>query len=68
MITANLTPGQKIRFDFSCTQGGQVYAIDVVPDPTVPPNPSLTSSRSRASAPPPAPRSRPTTKLVRRMT
>jgi cold shock CspA family protein len=33
---ANLTPGQKIRFDFSCTQGGQVYAIDVVPDPTVP--------------------------------
>jgi cold shock CspA family protein len=33
---ANLPPGQKIRFDFSCTQGGQVYAIDVMPDPTVP--------------------------------
>jgi hypothetical protein len=33
---ANLPPGQKIRFDFSCTQGGQVYAIDVTPDPTVP--------------------------------
>jgi cold shock CspA family protein len=33
---ANLPPGQKIRFDFSCTRGGQVYAIDVMPDPTVP--------------------------------
>jgi hypothetical protein len=33
---ANLTPGQKIRFDFSCTRDGQVFAIDVMPDATVP--------------------------------
>ena len=33
---ATLTPGQKIRFDLSCAKDGRVYAIDVMPDTTLP--------------------------------
>ncbi len=33
---ATLTPGQKIRFDLSCARDGRVFAIDVIPDTTLP--------------------------------
>jgi hypothetical protein len=33
---ATLTPGQKIRFDLSCARDGRVFAIDVMPDTTLP--------------------------------
>ena len=32
---ASLTPGQRIRFDFACDRHGQVFAIDVIPEPGI---------------------------------
>jgi hypothetical protein len=32
---ASLTPGQRIRFDFACDRHGQVFAIDVIPEPSI---------------------------------